>query len=79
MQQKKKMLKSGDCSTVSAPITITEPSTQLDATIEVNDVTCAGNENGRVEITATGGTGIIKYAISPQLNQFFDTNLIIFL
>ncbi len=68
-------VESGDCETTSAPITITEPSTQLDATIVVNDVTCAGNENGSVEITATGGTGIIKYAISPQLNQFFDTNI----
>lgn len=69
------MVESGDCNTTSAPISITEPSTQLEATIEVNDVTCAGNENGFVEITATGGTGIIKYAISPQLNQFFETNV----
>ncbi|WP_412560894.1 T9SS type B sorting domain-containing protein [Winogradskyella sp. MIT101101] len=69
------MVESGDCSTTSAPISITEPSTQLEATIEVSDVTCAGNENGSVEITATGGTGIIKYAISPQLNQFFETNI----
>lgn len=69
------MVESGDCSTTSAPISITEPSTQLEATIEVSDVTCAGNENGSVEITVTGGTGIIKYAISPQLNQFFETNI----
>ncbi|WP_282042652.1 T9SS type B sorting domain-containing protein [Winogradskyella flava] len=68
------VVESGDCSTTSAPITITEPLTQLDATIAVSDVTCAGNDNGSVEITATGGTGIIKYAISPQLNQFFETN-----
>ena len=26
-------------------------------------------------IDATGGTGIIKYAISPQLDQFFETNV----
>ena len=69
------MVESGDCSTTTAPITITEPLTQLDASIAVNDVTCAGNEDGRVEITASGGTGIIKYAISPQLDQFFETNI----
>ena len=28
-----------------------------------------------LEITANGGTGTIKYAISPQLDQFFDTNI----
>ena len=28
-----------------------------------------------IEITATGGTGIIKYAISPQLDQFFDSSI----
>jgi len=28
-----------------------------------------------LEIIASGGTGIIKYAISPQLNQFFETNI----
>ncbi|MFC0605696.1 T9SS type B sorting domain-containing protein [Winogradskyella pulchriflava] len=69
------MVESGDCNTTSAPISITQPATQLDATIAVNDVTCAGNENGSVEVTATGGTGIIKYAISPQLNQFFESNI----
>jgi len=69
------MVESGDCSTTTAPITITEPSTQLDATIAVNNITCAGNNNGSVEITATGGTGTIQYAISPQLNQFFETNV----
>ena len=67
-------VESGDCSTTSAPISITEPSAPITASIDVNNVTCAGNNNGSVEITASGGTGIIKYAISPQLNQFFDTN-----
>ena len=69
------MVESGDCSFLTAPITITQPLAPLDASIEVTDVTCNGNNNGSVEITATGGTGIIKYAISPQLNQFFETNV----
>ncbi|WP_411895085.1 T9SS type B sorting domain-containing protein [Winogradskyella sp. A2] len=68
-------VESQDCSVTSAPISITEPTTALDATIAITDVSCTGTENGAVEITATGGTGIIKYAISPQLNQFFETNI----
>ena len=68
-------VESGDCIATSAPISITEPSAPLDANLIINDVTCAGNDNGSVEINASGGTGIIKYAVSPQLNQFFDTNL----
>jgi gliding motility-associated-like protein len=68
------MVESGDCEVTSAPISITEPSTALDATLEVNNITCAGNDNGSVVVTASGGTGTIQYAISPQLNQFFETN-----
>ena len=68
------LVESGDCIATSASISITEPDAPIDATIEVNNVSCAGNNNGMVEITASGGTGIIKYAISPQLNQFFETN-----
>lgn len=69
-------VESGDCIATSEIVTITEPDAPLDATIEVSNVTCSGNNNGQVEITVTGGTGVIKYAISPQLNQFFDTNVI---
>ncbi|WP_296385395.1 T9SS type B sorting domain-containing protein [Winogradskyella sp.] len=69
------MVESGDCSETTALITITQPLAPLDATITVGNITCPGTDNGSVEITATGGTGIIKYAISPQLNQFFETNI----
>lgn len=63
-----------DCQTISAPITIVEPLTPLIvATPIVKDVTCAGSNNGQIIITGTSGTRIIKYAISPQLDQFFDT------
>lgn len=68
-------VESGDCIEVSDPIEITEPTAPIDATLNVNNVTCSGNNNGSVEIIASGGTGVIKYAISPQLNQFFDTNV----
>jgi hypothetical protein len=63
---------SGDCLTTSATISITEPSLALTVTYNVTDVTCSGIGNGILEINASGGTGIIKYAISPQMNQFFD-------
>ncbi|TYC14144.1 T9SS type B sorting domain-containing protein [Bizionia gelidisalsuginis] len=66
---------SDDCVITSNQITITEPSAPLTAEFEITDITCSGSNNGILEITATGGTGIIKYAISPQLNQFFDTNV----
>ncbi|WP_353778043.1 T9SS type B sorting domain-containing protein [Winogradskyella sp. 3972H.M.0a.05] len=68
-------VESGDCDTASAPITIVEPSNPLIADFIVNDITCSGNDDGVLEINASGGTGIIKYAISPQLDQFFETNI----
>ncbi|SEA34212.1 T9SS type B sorting domain-containing protein [Bizionia paragorgiae] len=66
---------SEDCIANSATISITEPSEPLTASFNVSDVTCSGSNNGILEIIASGGTGIIKYAISPQLNQFFETNV----
>ncbi|MDO1500468.1 T9SS type B sorting domain-containing protein [Winogradskyella maritima] len=65
-------VESGDCDDTLAVIPITEPSTSLTADFSVNNVTCNGNEDGIITVTASGGTGIIKYAISPQLDQFFD-------
>ncbi|WP_281227242.1 T9SS type B sorting domain-containing protein [Flavobacterium aquiphilum] len=65
---------SGDCNIVSGTVTITEPVTALTATPTVVNVTCNGNNNGEITINASGGTGIIKYAISPNLDQFFVTN-----
>lgn len=66
-------VESGDCLTTSAQIIITEPAAPLIANYAVTDVTCSGSNDGMLEITASGGTGVIKYAISPQLNQFFDS------
>jgi large repetitive protein len=65
---------SGDCLTTSSIITITEPALPLTVSFNVTDATCPGTNNGLLEINASGGTGIIKYAISPQLNQFFDSS-----
>ncbi len=69
------IVESGDCDVVSQPVTISQPTAPLEATFNVNDVTCFGGNDGFIEIFATGGTGNIQYAISPQSNQFFDTNI----
>ncbi len=69
------VVESGDCDEAIGPITITEPDAPLEVDYTVNNVTCSGNDDGVLEIFASGGTGIIKYAISPQLNQFFETNI----
>ncbi|EJG00928.1 T9SS type B sorting domain-containing protein [Flavobacterium sp. F52] len=61
---------SGDCSSTSVNAVITEPATALIATFTPTNVSCFGENNGKIVITASGGTGVIKYAISPDLNQF---------
>ncbi|MFD2824674.1 T9SS type B sorting domain-containing protein [Lacinutrix iliipiscaria] len=66
---------SDDCLTTSALIDIVEPSAPLVAPFTVTDITCNGANDGILEINASGGTGIIKYAISPQMDQFFETNI----
>ncbi|HMB99788.1 MAG TPA: T9SS type B sorting domain-containing protein, partial [Flavobacteriaceae bacterium] len=68
-------VESGDCLTTSSIISITEPSTMLTETHTVTPVTCTGEDDGILEIFATGGTGIIKYAISPRLDQFFEESV----
>lgn len=66
-------VESGDCLTISSQISITEPAAPLTANFVESNVTCPGTNNGVLEITASGGTGIIKYAISPRLDQFFES------
>jgi gliding motility-associated-like protein len=69
------VVESGDCDAISAPITITEPTAPLEVDFTVNNITCSGSNDGVLVINASGGTGTIQYAISPQLNQFFETNV----
>ena len=67
---------SGDCEEQTlTPIVITEPLLSLTESSAPLNVTCAGERNGSITITASGGTGIIKYAISPRLDQFFESNV----
>lgn len=63
---------SGDCQYSSQAITINEPAEALSVTATVTDVTCFGADDGKIVIAATGGTGVIQYAISPNLG-LFDT------
>ncbi len=67
-------VESGDCLETSAQIPITEPTLPLIANFNPSNISCPGVNNGMLEITASGGTGIIKYAISPRLDQFFETS-----
>lgn len=63
---------SGDCQFDSAPIVINEPVEALLVVSKVTDATCFAANDGKIAITATGGTGVIKYAISPNLGMFDD-------
>ncbi|TPD68609.1 SprB repeat-containing protein, partial [Flavobacterium microcysteis] len=63
-----------DCRETSSVINIIDPA-QLTVSYIKQDVLCFGDANGSIEIHTTGGTGIIQYAISPNLNQFVTDNL----
>ncbi|PAM93629.1 hypothetical protein B4N84_16880, partial [Flavobacterium sp. IR1] len=67
-------VKSIDCNVTSVIVDITQPATAVQATFVPKDVTCFGENDGEIVVNAAGGTGIIKYAISPQLNRFVYTN-----
>ncbi len=69
------VVESGDCEAISVPVAITQPTSVLEADFTINNITCSGNDDGMLTINASGGTGTIVYAISPQLNQFFETNV----
>lgn len=66
---------SGDCQLDSDVITISEPANGLTASLAVTDATCNSENDGKIVVTATGGIGKLKYAISPNLSQFSDDNI----
>ncbi|MRX69311.1 T9SS type B sorting domain-containing protein, partial [Flavobacterium resistens] len=66
---------SQDCTFTSKAIVITEPATPVSAQFNVTNVSCFGENNGKLEVLASGGTGVIKYALSPDLNQFDDVHV----
>ncbi len=61
---------SDDCTATSATAEIRQPATAIQAQFIPTNVSCFGENNGKIEVIASGGTGVIKYAISPDLNQF---------
>ncbi|MBW4362435.1 T9SS type B sorting domain-containing protein, partial [Flavobacterium taihuense] len=63
---------SGDCQFEKGVI-ISQPAAPLAAIATALPVTCNGISNGQIVINASGGTGIIQSAISPNLNQFVTT------
>ncbi|WP_170151286.1 T9SS type B sorting domain-containing protein [Flavobacterium weaverense] len=66
---------SGDCNTATRIVEVTEPNAPLTYVSVVTDITCYGEKNGKLDLKATGGTGVIKYSISPRLDQFFNTGV----
>lgn len=66
---------SDDCIEISKPIEITQPEAPLTVDRDVIPVSCFGGNDGKIVVNATSSGRKIKYAISPQLNQFFDSNV----
>jgi gliding motility-associated-like protein len=61
-----------DCAFTSNQFEIKEPLLALTESNVITNVLCNGNNDGQIVITAQGGTGSIKYAITPNLNKFLD-------
>ena len=55
------------------PVTITEALEKLTSSYVAEPVKCFEEKTGRIVVTASGGTGAIKFAISPFLAQFVDS------
>ncbi|TYB74314.1 T9SS type B sorting domain-containing protein [Bizionia myxarmorum] len=63
-----------DCTGVSEPIIITDPDPLIVSTPKT-DISCFGLTDGSITIDASGGTGTFQYAISPNLDQFHNSNV----
>ncbi|WP_158657112.1 T9SS type B sorting domain-containing protein [Maribacter cobaltidurans] len=64
---------SGDCTTTPVRVPIIEPD-PLAISDSFTNVTCAGENDGSITVTLSGGAGGYQYAISPNLNQFDTEN-----
>ena len=66
-------VKSGvDCVYTSADIVI-DQARSISVTSAVSNITCKGEKNGKITVTATGGTGTIVYAISPRFDRVVES------
>ena len=70
-----KVTSDGGCETVSPVIPITEPTPLQIDTEEFTNVSCQGQNDGTITVAVSGGTGVMKYAITPNLNQFDTKNV----
>ena len=51
------------------------PSVPIQASFAATNVTCNGSTDGSINVTATGGSGALAYAISPNLTTFGPSGL----
>ena len=64
---------SEDCTTLPEEVVIVEP-IPLSYTEDIVNITCAGEDNGRITVTLSGGAGGYIYSISPNLDKFDTIN-----
>ena len=68
-------VKSGvDCVYTSTDIVIDQARPIL-VTSAVTNITCKGEKDGKITVTATGGTGTIVYAISPRFDRVVESGV----
>ena len=68
-------VKSGvDCERYSSRIDIIE-ARSISVTSAVTNITCKGEKDGKITVTATGGTGTIVYAISPRFDRVVESGV----
>ena len=66
-------VKSGvDCERYSSRIDIIE-ARPISVTSAVTNITCKGEKDGKITVTAEGGTGTIVYAISPRFDRVVES------
>ncbi|MEA9413626.1 T9SS type B sorting domain-containing protein [Flavobacterium sp. PL02] len=66
---------SGDCNNKTLPVTIIEPTTSITANAVPTHLTCNASKNGMITVIASGGTRKLRYAISPNFKEFFESNV----
>lgn len=67
---------SADCVPAdSGIITIQQPAAKLIPAYSLTNALCAGSNDGKISVVSTGGTVVIKQAISPNLSQFTESDL----
>ena len=66
-------VKSGvDCVYTSTDIVI-DQARPISVTSAVTNITCKGKKDGKITVTAMGGTGTIVYAISPRFDRVVES------